>query len=133
MQRDKELIMSDAQAVTVTAASTDVIDRGAKGDLDEDLWLVLRSGTAFTADGAGTMQCDLEVADNEAFNSNKQVLFSTGVLGKAAYALNTEVARVRLPVGKRRFMRMNYTVATGPMTAGTIDAFLVADVRIGSY
>ncbi|WP_369074563.1 Bbp16 family capsid cement protein, partial [Klebsiella pneumoniae] len=40
---------------------------------------------------------------------------------------------VAVPRGVRRYLRVNYTVGTGPLTAGTFWAGLVKDVQDTSY
>ena len=43
------------------------------------------------------------------------------------FVAGTEVLRVKLPLDAERYLRTNYTVATGPLTAGTFTAFLAHD------
>lgn len=126
MKRDAQLEYSVAQAVTVTAASTNVIDQGAAGDAlggYGPLYLVVRSVAAATAAGAATVTVELQTDSDPAFGT-AVTLFSTGALAKTVFTANTWVVRVALPIGMKRYSRLNYTIATGPLTAGTFDAFL---------
>lgn len=140
---DKTLQFSDQQAVTATAASTNIIDLravgrayGAAADLKRDLGLncepiplLIQVTEAFTAAGAGTLTVTIETDDNEAFAS-PTVVWSSGAIGKAALVPGYRFGIIQVPLGVvERFVRLNYTVATGPMTAGKIVAGFVADVR----
>lgn len=126
---DKELELSSAQTVTVSAASTNVIDQGAAGNAyGNELFFVARVGTAFDAAGSATMNVVLQTATDEAFTS-PIVLFDSGAIGKVSLTANTEIVKARLPLGAKRYIRGYYTVGTGPMTAGTIDLFFAPDVK----
>lgn len=140
---DRTLLLSDQQAVTVTAPSTNIVDLRPTGTaykhaaaLKRDLGIgglvpfLIQVTEAFTAGGAATLTVTLETDDNEAFSSPK-VVWSSGVLALAALTLGANIALINyLPKGvNERFFRLNYTVATGPMTAGKIVAGVVADVQ----
>lgn len=140
---DKTLQLSDQQAITVTAPSTNVLDLLATGTpykhagaLKRDLGVgalvkfLIQVTEAFTAAGAATLTIDLEVDDNEAFSSAR-VVWSSGAIGKATLTAGYQPSIVNyLPKGvNERYFRLNYTVATGPMTAGKITAGVVADVQ----
>lgn len=133
MMLDKNLQLSSAQAVTATAVSTNIIDQLAAGQaVGNEAWLSIRVGTAATAAGAATVNFQIQTATDSAFTT-PIVLFDSGSIAKTALTLNTEVVKVRIPVGAKQYLRVNYVVATGPLTAGTFDANIVADpnVRIG--
>lgn len=124
---DNNLFMSDAQAVTATAASTKSLDfatatRNIGGG--EPIELVVQVATSIDATGAGTVTFALEdSADNTTFTP----VVTTPAIGKAVLVAGYEVLRIRLPAGLRRYIQMNYTVATGPLTAGAINAYLELD------
>jgi hypothetical protein len=135
---DKFLEFSDAQAVTATAISTNVVDLyplGGKGGTNttrdlgtgEDVHLVVRTVTAATDVGSdATLTVTLESSAAEGLTS-PTVHFSTGALAFADFApAGTRVASVKIPAGEyRRYVGVRFTVANGPLTAGTFDAFLV--------
>ena len=127
MYIDKQLLMSDAQAVTSSAASTNVIDLGAHLGMDpgvtEDLWLQVRVDTTATASGSATVTFTVETDDDEAFGSATTV-YSSAAIGKATLVAGYYPVRIRLPLGMERYVRVYYTVATGPLTAGKFDAFI---------
>lgn len=147
---DGLLQFSNAQAITVTATSTNQIDLGitsgiptsASGGGARDigigdkpaLKLLVQVVTAFTAAGAGTLTVALQGAiDN---GSGAAAAFSTW-WSSPAYALATLNAGSRLfdmdmprppdGIAIPRFLQMNYTVATGPFTAGALSSFIVLD------
>lgn len=132
---DKTTLLSDQQAITATAASTNVIDLGPiKTGIVRDVGkgadcpLLVQVTEAFTAAGAATLTITLECDDNEAFSSAK-TLWTSGAIPKATLVAGYVVLPEYLPRGtNERYIRMNYTVATGPMTAGKI----VAGITMGN-
>lgn len=125
---DKLNTFGTDQAVTTTAASTDIIDLGVVRDIGngEPMELVILCTETATASGSATVTFTLETDDNSGFSS-AAVLASSGAIGKAALTAGTEVLRVKVPLGVERYLRTNYTVATGPLTAGKFTAFLAHD------
>jgi len=126
---DKFLQYSDKQLITATAVSTNVVDAGATKNpaIGRDLgagtplYLFINVGATFTAAGAATLQATLQdSADNSTFADVASLgPFSLAQLtaGKGFW--------VGLPIPTRRYTRINYTVATGPMTAGNVSAHIV--------
>lgn len=136
---DTLLEFSDAQAVTSTAISTVVYDAGPTTDnafrdlgAGDDLYLVVQTQTAITDTSSdATLVVTLESADNAGLSTNATVHFSTGTLAFATYSpAGTVIAAVRVPSANyRRYLGVRYTVASGPFTAGAIDAFLTHDIQ----
>lgn len=127
MLLDNELMFSKAQAVTSTAASTNVIDLGPTHDAGVtpgELELFVKVDEAATAAGAATVTLSLETDDNVGFSSATTIL-TTAAIGKATLVLGYYALRVALPRGCERYLRLSYTVATGPLTAGKFTAGLV--------
>jgi len=125
MMYDKLNTFGTDQAVTTTAASTDTVDLGAARDMGngEPMELVILCTESATASGSATVTFTFETDDNAGFSS-AAVLASSGAIGKASLTAGTEVLRVKVPLGVERYLRVNYTVATGPLTAGRFTAFL---------
>lgn len=129
MRFDAELTFSDDQAVTATAASTNVIDLGIARELGGGLTVleVLATvSTTFTAGGSATMTLAIQGSVD---NSTWTTILTTGTMAVADLTVGERLVTVKLPgreLGKarNRYLRLNYTVATGPMTAGTIMAGL---------
>lgn len=139
MIMDQQNLFSDAQAITATANSTNVIDtlpsggpntKSGLGD-GQDISLFAQVGpNAFTAAGAGTLTVTLVSADSADLATNPIVHFTTPALALAALAAHARIIGLDLPYGKyRRYVGLVYTVATGPMTAGVITAGLVEDLQ----
>lgn len=125
---DKLNEFSDAQAVTVSAAATNVVDLGAAGAIEsKPLYLVIKVNTAVEAAGSATVTFALKTDDDEAIGS-ATTLWTSAAIAKATLVAGYEV--VRLPINGRqleRYLQVYYTVASGPLTAGKFDAFLTAD------
>lgn len=121
---DKALQVSNEQAVTSSAASTDVIDTGqTTPDLGaSDLYLVINTDEAATAAGAATVTFSLQdSADNSSFAD----VAVSAAIGKATLVAGYQHV-IPLPTKLRRYLRAYYTVATGPLTAGKFSAQIVA-------
>lgn len=129
MYIDKENMFSNAQAVTVTAAS-DVIDLGSPdAGMADDLWLTIRVDTAVTASGSATVAFKLQSDSAATFDAAVVDNISIAAIAKATLVANYTVIRTKLPVGIKRYARVYYTVASGPLTAGKFDAFLTRGVQ----
>ncbi len=131
---DKNLQISNAQAITATATSTDVIDAGATKNAaigrdlggGTQLFLEVTVGATFTAAGAGTLTIALQdSADNSSFAD----VLTTPALALASLVVGSRFY-IPLPAKMRRYIRANYTVATGPMTAGTLCAQVVDGMTV---
>lgn len=124
---DKFLELSLAQAITVTAPSTNVIDAGAtkSASLGRDIGsgepLFLEVNITTTMTGAGTLTIALQdSADNSTF---ADVLALPAIAVAALTAGKTYY--VPLPAGMRRYIRANYTITSGPFTGGALQASIV--------
>lgn len=138
---DAELEFSDGQAVTATAISENVVDLGATPTLrdigaGEPMWLVVNVGTAFTAAGAATLTITLESDSTADLATSATTHWTSATIPKASLTANTNIVKQPLPseVTYERYLGLRYTVATGPMTAGTLDAFITKDYeQLNSY
>ena len=126
---DKQHAMSEAQAVTASAASTNIIDLTKAGDAQEELYLYIHvDGEAATAVGSATVTFALQTDDNSGFSS-ATTMWSSAAIGKATLVDKYVVFKGRIPQGCERYLRVYFTVATGPLTAGKFSAYLVKDVQ----
>lgn len=126
---------SSAQAITATAVSTNSYDLGVARDLGpgEDLTFVTTIDTTFTAGGAGTLQIQVITSAAGALTS-PTVLTETPALALAQLAAGRTPITIKMPrallttapVGQR-YIGLQYTVATGPMTAGAVTTNLITD------
>lgn len=132
---DRTSLLSDQQAITATAASTNVIDLAPiAGGVVRDIGkgkpipLLIQLTEDFTAGGAATLTIALQVDSVENFASPKTV-WTTAAMALADLKAGKVIVPEFIPRGTdERYMRLNYTVATGPMTAGKI----VAGVTMGN-
>lgn len=119
---------SDAQEVTASDASTSVVDLKAAGAVEgKPLYLHIKVNDGVTASGSATVAFALQTDSDEAFGS-ATTLWSLAAVAKATLVDGYQV--VRLPINGmalERYLRVYYTVASGPLTAGKFDAFLSAD------
>ena len=129
---DKELLLSDEQAITATAVSTNTIDLSAAlRDIGagETIYAVVVVDVDFTAAGAATLVISLITDDAEALSSPTTIL-STPAIGKAALTAGRVPIVIPVPPNiAEQYLGLNYTVATGPMTAGKVTAFLAHSVQ----
>ena len=123
------------QAVTATANSTNVVDLSLARDVGEgeDLYVQFTVGTAFTAAGSATLTPTVVVSAADTLTTPTTIAtagtiaVATLVAGYSfAVRLNPLIASLGL-----RYLGAIYTVATGPMTAGTITADIVTDIQDG--
>jgi hypothetical protein len=121
---DYENEFSDAQALTATAVSTNVIDLNDypqyAGGEDLNVWVTV--STAFT--GGTSVQPVLQTDDNTGFSSAAAIHTPPAVTIANATAGAT-LMRVNLQHlnGVERYIRINYVVVGTP-TAGKVDAAL---------
>jgi len=109
---DHELIFSDAQALTATANSTNLVDMQAAsqmGSAISDAHLLLN----ITAKGASTptIAAALVGADDEAFSVNKVTVATTGTLSDPALGLRA--LALPLMATPKRYYRVEYTLGGG--------------------
>lgn len=130
-------------AITVTRASTNVIDLLAQRDIGDGgspyMLLAVGVNAAFTAGGAATLQIQMQGSvDNATY-------YTYGESRAFSIAELTPVGRLlvmpwpSVPVGTPgttaiagaapRYLRLNYVVATGPMLTGSVNAQLVLDAQ----
>lgn len=120
---DADLIFSEKQAVTATAASTKVLDLQEGGDaIGQELTVKAVVGTAFA--GGTSLQFKLQTSGD---NSTWTDLLMTGAVAAADLKSGAIPFDVRVPKGAKRYLRMQY-VAVGTFTGGTVTAFLTKEL-----
>lgn len=122
---DAQLLFSDAQALTVTAVSTNIIDLGADRNIGigRPMAIVTQldvAADAGTADETYTAQ--LQTDDNAAFSSATSV---GGVITITRGNPAGTMFIVPLPIGTEteRFLRLNYTLG-GTTPSVTVTSYL---------
>lgn len=125
---DKALQVSNEQAVTVSAASTDSIDFGQANPnvgLDDRSNMVITVDESAAAVGAATVTFSVQdSADNATFAD----VAVTAAIGIASLAAGQQVV-IPMPTKLRRYCRVYYTIGTGPLTAGKFSAQIVTGIQ----
>lgn len=126
---DMQTLLSDAQAITATAASTNTIDLGpiATGivrDIGKGKPIPLRIQVVEAFNNLTSLTIALQVDDNTGFASPKTVWSQVVVLADLI-AGKVIVPEWVLRGTDERYMRLNYTVTgtaptTGKITAGVV-------------
>ncbi len=121
-------------AVTITTPSCNSIDLGSGRDLavgDDALQVVVHILQTFTAAGAATLNVQIQSSVDD---STWTTLVESGALPVVDLVAGKAVLRTPLPLdqpvisaGIGRYLRLNYVVASGPFTAGTVQSMLVLD------
>ncbi len=124
---DAKLLMSSAQAITATAASTDIIDRGDTKDVGRagDIPLLIQVVEAFNT--LTSLTIDLQTDDNSGFSTPRS-LFQV-VVPLADLKLGYQIPVITLPQKTERYLRVNYTVTGTNPTLGKVTAGVVAGVQ----
>ena len=114
---------SSSQAVTVTAASTNVIDLGVSGR-DIGLGELVPLWIGVDADFATLTSLTVSVQTDDAENFGSAVtVVSTGAVAVADLVNGYQFAIANIPNNVLgRYIRLNYTVAGTTATAGSVTA-----------
>lgn len=142
MPTDAFLQLSNAQAVTSTAVSTNTIDLGVARDIGqgEGLYACFTVDTTATAAGAATVNFQIITSAN-ANLSSPTIIGQTDAIAKTELTAGRKpivlpipsVALLAQPVGQRYF-GVQYTVGTGPLTAGAFTCNITKeDVGVSKY
>lgn len=137
---DNTLVLSDSQAVTATARSTNIIDIGAAGTpvgatnavrrdigIATEIPLLIEITEAFN--NLTSLQFQLEVDDDPAFGSPRVVATGPAVtLASGGLALGQKIQfPAELPEGtNERFIGLRYTVVGTAPTLGKVFAAITA-------
>ena len=120
MIRVKENMFSEAQAVTATAAGDNILFVGAANDIDKRLRLFVQVREAGTAAGEATLTLALLTGTTAAGCST--TLWTSATIPVADLTAGKYIHQDAIPAGGKGYYKLTYTVATGPLTAGTFDA-----------
>ena len=131
--RDDQLVLSDEQAVTATADSTNIIDLGAGTDHKGNALIpgAGKTGKMFlnitvdvTTTSAGATTADFELQDSADNSSWAATPIKISAVAKATLVAGYRVMRMPLPPNLRRYVKVIYTVAVANFTAGKFSASL---------
>lgn len=132
MLTDANLTLSASQAVTATAFSTNTIDLGVARDIGagEELNIYVNIEQTATAAGAATVNFQVVTSAN-ANLSTPTIVGQTDAIPKASLVAGKQIM---IPVPRsfinalgQRYLGLQYTVGTGPLTAGIFSAGVIID------
>jgi hypothetical protein len=153
---DRELMFSNAQAVTAAAASTDLIDLAPLGlaasaggsptnlgrnlGVGQETYIWVSVDVAMTDTGSdSTITVDLQTDDNSGFASAATVatLLTIPAVQAAGAKFFVRVPIARDTVPYERYIRLNYTPNNGNLTTGSFSAGLILNIDtlapVGTY
>ena len=127
MLLDQQALFSAAQAITATAASTNVIDTGSNKDVGKygDIPLLIQVVEGFN--NLTSLTVTVQTDDNSAFSSAADVLAMTIPL--ASLVLGDKSPVITLPMKMERYIRLNYTVTGTAPTTGKVTAGITGGVQ----
>lgn len=132
MYVDKQLELSDAQAVTGDAASSNYIDLQSSGSWAEnDARLVVKVNTSFDSAGdGGTLTLKVQTDDDSEFGTATDI-YTSAAIAQSALTKGAVLLAVRLSdLGTlKRYLRVYYDNGTEAFTAGKVDAFMTWDIE----
>lgn len=133
MIEDRSLYMSLDQALTATAASTDYIPLTTAKNLGigETLYWVVQVSSLLDAAGAVTLDMVLQGDPSSAAFGAAVTLITIPQKLKAALGLGaTFIYPLPIFAADQKFLRTNYTIATGPFTTGTIRSHITKNPQL---
>lgn len=137
---DKSHKLSDAQAVTATAISANVIEWGDNGTIYGDSGAIPREkGEGYPVPllvqvvenfaGNTSLTITLEQADNAGLSAGAEVLWSSGAIPVAKLKAGYQVPTKFLPRGvSKKYLGLRYAVGGSNATAGKVTAGIVAGI-----
>ncbi|EOW0914397.1 Bbp16 family capsid cement protein [Klebsiella pneumoniae] len=127
MLLDQQALFSAAQAITATAASTNVIDTGSNKDVGKygDVPLLIQVVEGFN--NLTSLTVTVQTDDNSAFSSAADVLSMTIPLASLVLGYKSPV--ITLPMKMERYIRLNYTVTGTAPTTGKVTAGITGGVQ----
>ncbi|WP_272962323.1 Bbp16 family capsid cement protein [Alcanivorax jadensis] len=127
MLLDAQNLFSDAQAITATAASTNVIDTGSAKDDGKGGSIPLLIQCVADFDNLTSLTVALQTDTTSGFGS-ATTLYSV-VVPLADLKAGYQTPVITLPQGVERYLRLNYTVTGTAPTVGAITAGIAAGVQ----
>lgn len=131
---DSQALFSDAQAITGSAVSDNIVDLFVEGGLNTSkrdvgrgapLRLLVQSVADFNT--LTSMTVEVETSVDEAFSA--PVTLASGTLALADLVAGGQFPINFMPYNNYRYVRLNYTVVGGSPTTGAVTAGIVSDVQ----
>lgn len=132
MITDVNLTLSVSQAVTASAVSGNTLDLNQVRDIGagEELNIYVNVEVAAAAAGAATVNFQVITSAAPALTS-PTIIGQTDAIPKASLVVGSQII---IPVPRsfinqlgQRYLGIQYTVGTGPLTAGTFSAGIIID------
>ena len=132
MITDKLLRVSEDQAITTTAFSTDTIDLGTARDIGEGTALYMNFAVTTALANGTSVKFEVVISDNANLSSPVVVGSSDAILTAALTVGKNVVVRINPDIaGKgKRYLGARYTVA-GTFNAGKVTADVVETIGDG--
>ena len=132
MITDKLLRVSEDQAITTTAFSTDTIDLGVARDVGEGTALYMNFAVTTALANGTSVKFEVVISDNANLSSPVVVGSSDAILTAALTVGKNVVVRINPDIaGKgKRYLGARYVV-TGTMNAGKVTADVVETIGDG--
>lgn len=127
---DEQALFSDKQAVTASAASTNVIK--VNGDIGKGEPVEILAQVAEDFATCTSVKVGVQTSDTEAFSS-VTTLAETGAIAVASLVAGYKFPIKFLPNGIKKYLRLYYTVAGNNATAGKITAGVVDGSNEGHH
>jgi hypothetical protein len=126
---DKEHQLSDEQAVTAAAASTNVVDRGVASNnlTGKQLFVCITCHESAASAGASTVEFIVQKSSD---NSTYTDAVKSGAIAKASLTAGMEPIFLPLPPNMdERYLRLYYNVETANLSAGKFSAHIVEGMQ----
>ncbi|WP_319703291.1 Bbp16 family capsid cement protein [Cronobacter sakazakii] len=127
MLLDQQALFSAAQAITATAASTNVIDTGSAKDVGKGGDVPLLIQVVEGLNNLTSLTVAVQTDDNAAFSSPTDVI--SMVIPVASLVSGYKTPVITLPMKMGRYVRLNYTVTGTAPTTGKVTAGIVGGVQ----
>ena len=115
--------------VLATGDST-ILDLVKAGGMYKEGFLFIRIDEAQVGATSKTL-FELRTSDDDDFSDSDVLLWSSGLIGVAALTKDTVIAKVPMPLGLLRYLKIKFTISVVDTTAGTFDAMIVPSVNEG--
>ncbi len=135
MLQDAQALFSNAQAVTATALSTNVIDARHIDNTLKDLgtgksvYLEITCSETFVSTGSSTLVVTLESDSVSTIDTSPTVHITTVAIPKATLVSGMQPIQIQLPheATYERYLAVRYTVGVLNFTAGKLTAAIVGE------
>lgn len=135
MYIDTQETFAATQSVAAAAGdvvSTNVYDTGAAADtgIGENFYLLAKMNAALVGAGAA-IQVVLQTSAAEGSGYTDAAAGPVVAVGSAGASAN--LAKIRVPIGLKRYLRVVFRISGATTTAGTASAYIVKEVEALQY